>query len=91
MSSLFWTEHESLAFSHLWVCLLLQDLVNWIQDKQEVEIVDLVLRIREKLASTATNEIPVSADTVNKLECHMTSIISTLPEDLQAVLKDGQC
>ena len=64
--------------------------MNWIQDKQEVEIVDLVLRIREKLSSAASNDIPVTADMVNKLQCHMTSIISTLPEDLQTVLKEGQ-
>ena len=64
--------------------------MNWIQDKQEVEIVDLVLRIREKLSSAASNDIPVTSEMVNKLQCHMTSIISTLPEDLQTVLKDGQ-
>ena len=64
--------------------------MNWIQDKQEVEIVDLVLRIREKLLSAASNDIPVTPDRVNKLQCHMTSIISTLPEDLQTVLKEGQ-
>ena len=64
--------------------------MNWIQDKQEVEIVDLVLRIREKLSSAASNDIPVTLDMVNKLQCHMTSIISTLPEDLQTVLKEGQ-
>lgn len=28
-----------------------QDLVDWIQDKEEVEIVDLILRIREKLVN----------------------------------------
>ena len=64
--------------------------MNWIQDKQEVEIVDLVLSIREKLSSAASNDIPVTPDMVNKLQCHMTSIISTLPEDLQTVLKEGQ-
>ncbi len=72
------------------VGLFLQDLVNWIQDKQEVEIVDLVLRIREKIASASNNDIPITADMVNKLQCHMASIISTLPEDLQSVLRDGQ-
>ncbi len=29
--------------------ILFQDLVNWIQGKEEVEIVDLILRLREKL------------------------------------------
>lgn len=28
-----------------------QDLAEWIQDKEEVEVVDLILRIREKLVS----------------------------------------
>lgn len=29
----------------------LQDMLEWIKDKQEVEVVDLVLRLRSKLVS----------------------------------------
>ncbi|OWF45695.1 protein DENND6A-like isoform X2 [Mizuhopecten yessoensis] len=63
------------------------DLVAWIQDKEEVEIVDLILRIREKLAFAASNQIAVSDESLQKLNKHMDNIISSLPEDLQTVLK----
>jgi len=31
--------------------LLIQDLLTWTKDKSEVEIVDLILKLREKLVS----------------------------------------
>lgn len=37
------------------VYCVLQNLVEWIQDKEEVEIVDLILRIKEKLVSDTAN------------------------------------
>ncbi|XP_055999780.1 protein DENND6A-like isoform X4 [Ostrea edulis] len=63
------------------------DLTDWIQDKEEVEVVDLVLRIREKLAFTVNNEIAISEDSVHKLKKHLDVIVTSLPEDLQSVLK----
>ena len=31
------------------MCLMSQDLLSWTNDKQEVEVVDLILRIKDKL------------------------------------------
>ncbi|XP_064604791.1 LOW QUALITY PROTEIN: protein DENND6A-like [Liolophura sinensis] len=62
------------------------DLMEWIRDKEEVEIVDLILRLREKLAFATANHIPVNQKSVDKLQSHLNSIISSLPEDLQSVL-----
>ncbi|XP_052780555.1 protein DENND6A-like isoform X2 [Mya arenaria] len=62
------------------------NLVDWIQDKEEVEIVDLILRIREKLKFATSQSIAVKPESVNKLEKHMKAIIANLPEDLQSVL-----
>jgi hypothetical protein len=62
------------------------DLVTWIQDKKEVEIVDLVLRLREKLACLQSSLVPLPADTAVKLRSHIDNIISCLPPDLQSVL-----
>lgn len=62
------------------------NLLDWIEDKEEVEIVDLVLRIREKLKFAANNSVAVKPESINKLEKHMKAIISSLPEDLQSVL-----
>ncbi|KAK2194231.1 hypothetical protein NP493_1g03008 [Ridgeia piscesae] len=63
------------------------DLLSWIRDKEEVEIVDLILRLREKLSLAQNNEIPVSRDTIKELQRHLEMIIVSLPEDLQSVLR----
>ncbi|XP_013404768.1 protein DENND6A isoform X2 [Lingula anatina] len=78
--------NQKLQALHL-EALCKEDLVNWVRDKQEVEIVDLVLRLKDKMISAQNNDIPVSMDIVKKLKCHLHSIISSLPEDLQSVLK----
>ncbi|ELU00735.1 hypothetical protein CAPTEDRAFT_175751 [Capitella teleta] len=65
------------------------DLMAWIQDKQEVEIVDLILRLREKVVSAHNQKIPISSDLVDKLNTHIDSITATLPSDLQTVLKSS--
>lgn len=62
------------------------DLVAWIQDKKEVEVVDLVLRLREKLAFLQSNHLPVSDDLTVKLRSHIENIVTSLPTDLQSVL-----
>lgn len=65
------------------------NLTQWIQDKQEVEIVDLVLRLRDKLATAENEHIPLMSETVKKLQDHLESIIDTLPDDLKRVMKSS--
>ncbi|XP_020600799.1 protein DENND6A-like [Orbicella faveolata] len=65
------------------------DVPRWIRDKQEVEIVDLFLQIKEKLAGSASFYPPVSLEIKQQLKGHLLSIIRTLPEDLQFVLKNS--
>ncbi|KAL0268699.1 UNVERIFIED_CONTAM: hypothetical protein PYX00_010530 [Menopon gallinae] len=60
------------------------DLTEWVRDKQEVEVVDMVLKIREKLKHT---DLPLSNTTKDQLKTRMDEIINTLPEDLKQVLK----
>lgn len=62
------------------------DLLTWMQDKQEVEVVDLVLRLREKLVCIQKNEVPLSQDVTVKLRNSLESVINALPSDLQSVL-----
>lgn len=62
------------------------DLLAWIQDKKEVEVVDLVLRLREKLASIQNSEVPLSKDVAMKLRNNLESVINALPSDLRSVL-----
>ncbi|XP_061108898.1 protein DENND6B isoform X2 [Conger conger] len=61
------------------------DLLDWIKDKSEVEIVDLVLKLREKLARR--QQLPVKEEVLEKLESYIGMVIGSLPEDLQPVLR----
>ncbi|XP_006633842.1 protein DENND6B isoform X1 [Lepisosteus oculatus] len=63
------------------------DLLAWIKDKSEVEIVDLILKLREKLMRAHRQQLPVKEEMLQRLELYIQTIISSLPEDLQAVLR----
>ncbi|GFS76983.1 protein DENND6A, partial [Nephila pilipes] len=62
------------------------NMMEWIRDKQEVEIVDLVLRLRKKLLAAESGKLSLPEKTVEKLQSHINNIIQTLPEDLQNIL-----
>lgn len=62
------------------------DLLTWTKDKSEVEIVDLILKLREKLMRARKHQLPVKEELLEKLEQSIQTIISSLPEDLQTVL-----
>ncbi|KAH9508011.1 Protein dennd6a [Bulinus truncatus] len=63
------------------------NLSEWITDKEEVEIVDLILKIKEKLNFASHNNGIVGKDCVSRLQKQLEDIVSTLPEDLQSVIK----
>ncbi|XP_042911217.1 protein DENND6B isoform X2 [Parasteatoda tepidariorum] len=63
------------------------DMLEWIKDKEEVEIVDLVLRLRNKLAVVESGNLSLPKRTAEKLQSQVSAIIATLPDDLQNVLK----
>ncbi|CAN7942077.1 unnamed protein product [Ixodes pacificus] len=66
------------------------DLLLWTRDKQEVEVVDLVLRLKDKLSSGEKGSLPVTPQTMAKLRRHVQTIVSGLPEDLQQVLASSR-
>ncbi|CAN7989094.1 unnamed protein product [Ixodes hexagonus] len=66
------------------------DLLLWTRDKQEVEVVDLVLRLKDKLSSGEKGSLPVTPQTMAKLRRHVQAIVSGLPEDLQQVLASSR-
>ncbi|KAM3914901.1 protein DENND6A [Leptodactylus fuscus] len=63
-----------------------EDLLIWVQKHTEVESVDLVLKLKNKLALAQKEHLPVSADTLQKLQGQVDTIIQELPEDLQEIL-----
>uniref|UniRef100_A0A4W6DF36 DENN/MADD domain containing 6B n=1 Tax=Lates calcarifer TaxID=8187 RepID=A0A4W6DF36_LATCA len=62
------------------------DLLSWTKDKSEVEIVDLILKLREKLIKARRQQLQVKDGVLDKLDTFINSIIRSLPEDLQTVL-----
>ncbi|OPJ71472.1 protein DENND6B [Patagioenas fasciata monilis] len=62
------------------------NIVAWMKDKSEVEIVDLVLKLREKLVRAQCQHLPVKEETLQRVGLYIETIIGSLPEDLQAVL-----
>ncbi|XP_041047350.1 DENN/MADD domain containing 6Aa isoform X1 [Carcharodon carcharias] len=62
------------------------DLLIWIQKHTEVEVVDLVLKLKEKLVQAKQHCLPIKQDTLEKLQMHIETIILSLPEDLQSIL-----
>uniref|UniRef100_A0A673HTR4 Protein DENND6B-like n=1 Tax=Sinocyclocheilus rhinocerous TaxID=307959 RepID=A0A673HTR4_9TELE len=62
------------------------DLFTWTKDKSEVEIVDLTLKLREKLMRARKHQLPVKEELLERLEQSIQTIISSLPEDLQTLL-----
>ncbi|XP_059385881.1 protein DENND6A-like [Carassius carassius] len=63
-----------------------EDLQLRIQKHTEVETVDLVLKLKEKLTQAEKDQLPVKTGTLPKLQAHIESIILSLPEDLQGIL-----
>ncbi|XP_049740711.1 protein DENND6B isoform X2 [Elephas maximus indicus] len=58
----------------------------WIKDKSEVEVVDLVLKLREKLVRAQDHQLPVKEETLQRTQLYIQMVIGSLPKDLQAVL-----
>lgn len=63
-----------------------EDLLLWTQTHTEVETVDLVLKLKNKLLQANRDHLPVKPDTLEKLRTHIDDIILALPEDLQGIL-----
>ncbi|XP_062238982.1 protein DENND6B isoform X2 [Platichthys flesus] len=63
------------------------DLIGWTKDKSEVEIVDLILKLREKLNKAQRQQLQMKDGVFEKLDSFVNSIIRTLPEDLHTVLR----
>ncbi|NXF14851.1 DEN6A protein, partial [Rhodinocichla rosea] len=63
-----------------------ENLVFWSQKHTEVETVDLVLKLKNKLLQADREHLPVKTDTLKKLQTHINDIILALPDDLQDIL-----
>lgn len=55
-------------------------------DKSEAEAVDMVLKLREKLVQARSQHLPVKEETLQRVYQHVSMVVRSLPEDLQAIL-----
>merc|ERR1719382_1223357 len=62
----------------------------WMEGKEEVQLVDMVLRIRNKLAEASDQNLPVPDIIKENLMSHVEKILKPLPQDLQLVLQTEQ-
>ena len=62
---------------------------TWMAGKEEVQLVDMVLRIRAKLTEATAQHLPLPDIVKERLEKHVATIVKTLPSDLQVVLQRG--
>ncbi|XP_063782741.1 protein DENND6B isoform X1 [Pseudophryne corroboree] len=76
---------ERLETAHLKV-ICEANIAAWIKNKSEVEIVDLVLKLRDKLLRAHRQHLPVSSASLTRLKLHIDEVICSLPEDLQSIL-----
>ncbi|XP_066585732.1 protein DENND6A-like [Prorops nasuta] len=62
------------------------DLKTWVQGKEEVEIVDMVLRIRQKLETSHIEDVALGHSLREKLQERINDITFMLPDDLKNIL-----
>ncbi|KAM9522455.1 protein DENND6A isoform 1-T1 [Salvelinus alpinus] len=63
-----------------------EDLQVRVQQHTEVETVDLVLKLKDKLTQAEREQLPLRPGTLTKLQAHIDSVILSLPDDLQGIL-----
>ncbi|XP_078129769.1 protein DENND6B [Sander vitreus] len=62
------------------------DLMSWTKEKSEVEIVDLILKLREKLSKARRQQLQVKDGVLEKLDRFLAAAIGSLPADLHTAL-----
>ncbi|CAG9855154.1 unnamed protein product [Phyllotreta striolata] len=63
------------------------DLKDWVQGRPEVEVVDMVLRLRNKITKCEQHDIPVHDSIKEKLNHRLDEIVTALPDDLKNILQ----
>lgn len=78
--------HQKLRLLHL-DTLCKADVSFWMRDKQEVEIVDFLIQVRECLTTAQQQHPSIPPATLHGVQTLMQLVVSKLPEDLQSCLR----
>lgn len=65
----------------------LKDLKDWVQGRPEVEVVDMVLKLKNKISSCNGNDINVTDRIKQQLNQRLNDIVASLPDDLKNILQ----
>ncbi|XP_065166347.1 protein DENND6B [Atheta coriaria] len=63
------------------------DLKSWVHDKAEVEVVDMVLKIKNKITKCEQHAVGMNGTVRRQLEQKLQDIICSLPDDLRNILQ----
>lgn len=63
------------------------DLKLWVQGKPEVEVVDMVLKIKGKISRCRERDIPITDATREQLGQRLQDILNSLPDDVKNILQ----
>ncbi|XP_072829899.1 protein DENND6B isoform X3 [Vicugna pacos] len=77
---------QKLEALHLEAICEAQNIEIWMKDKSEVEVVDLVLKLRERLVRAQGHQLPVKEATMKRARLYIETVVRSLPMDLQVVL-----
>ncbi|XP_031319396.1 protein DENND6B isoform X5 [Camelus dromedarius] len=77
---------QKLEALHLEAICEAQNIEIWMKDKSEVEVVDLVLKLRERLVRAQGHQLPVKEATLKRARLYIEMVVRSLPTDLQVVL-----
>lgn len=64
------------------------NLATFLNDKPEVELVDLILRLKENLKCAVNNRLRISSETEQKIQENIAKIIDKLPEDSRQLFEN---
>lgn len=65
------------------------DLKVWVRDKPEVEVIDMVLKLKAKIYKCQQHEVPVTNSTRHQLTQRLEDIIRSLPDDIKYLFQDS--
>ncbi|XP_060516029.1 protein DENND6A [Cylas formicarius] len=63
------------------------DLKSWVQDRDEVEIMDMVLKIKANIGKCDETKIPIGNTVKPQLSQRLDDIVASLPDDLKNILE----
>lgn len=62
------------------------NIKSWMEGKEEVQLVDMILRIRTKLTEAESDDLQLSDMARERLKEHVATVMASLPNDLRNVL-----